>query len=360
MSESLQLLGWNEFFARQLKEHTYPDAVPARVIVQQKTYFIVMTAVGEFTAKVTGRLRFLSGHQADLPVVGDWVVLRPTGGERTGSILAVLQRKTAFSRRAPGREEAEQVVAANIDIVFLVTGLDGNYNLRRIERYLSLAHRSGAQPILVLNKADLCSFVDDAVEDVQAICAGAPLYVTNAKSSSSVDCLRAHLSPGVTAAFLGSSGVGKSTLINSLLGREKFKTAEVREDDSRGRHTTTHRELVALPSGANLIDTPGMRELQLWEVEEGIDEAFDDIEELAKHCKFRDCRHGQEPGCAVRKAVDDGNLDPARLESHRKLLREMEYQRGRGDVRTRQEQKAKDKKMGRIIREYNRTYKRKP
>jgi ribosome biogenesis GTPase len=360
VSDSLQLLGWNEFFAQQLKEQPNPDAVPARVIVQQKTYFIVMTAAGECTAKVTGRLRFLSGRQADLPVVGDWVVFRPTAGEYAGSILAVLQRKTAFSRRAPGREEIEQVVAANIDIVFLVTGLDGNYNLRRIERYLAVAHRSSAQPIIVLNKADLCSFAHEAVQDVRAICGGAPIYVTNAKSSTSVDCLRAHLSPGTTAAFLGSSGVGKSTLINSLLGREKFKTAEVREDDSRGRHTTTHRELVALPSGANLIDTPGMRELQLWEVEEGLDEAFDDIGELAKHCKFRDCRHDQEPGCAVRKAVDDGNLDPARLESHRKLLREMEHQRSKDDVRARLEQKEKDKRIGKVIREYNRKYRRKP
>jgi ribosome biogenesis GTPase len=271
-----------------------------------------------------------------------------------------LQRKTAFSRRAPGREEAEQIVAANIDIVFLVTGLDGNYSPRRIERYLSVAHRSGAQPIIVLNKADLCSFVDDAVEDVRTISAGVPLYVTNAKSRASVDCLRDHLPPGITAAFLGSSGVGKSTLINSLLGREKFKTVEVREDDSRGRHTTTHRELVALPSGANLIDTPGMRELQLWEVEEGIDEAFGDIEELAKHCKFRDCHHDQEPGCAVRKAVDDGTLDPARLESHRKLLREMEHQRSRDDVQARLEQKQREKRMQRVIREYHRKYRRKP
>lgn len=355
MTDPLLRLGWNDFFARQLQGTLSHDAVPARVIVQQKTNFIVAGAGGDFRATVKGRLRFLSGRQADLPVVGDWVVFQPAPGERSGSIVAVLQRRTAFSRRASGREEIEQVVAANIDVVFLVTGLDENYNLRRIERYLSVAARSGARPVIILNKADLCSSINQAVADVRAISGGAPIHCTDARSASSVELLRPYLAPGMTAAFLGSSGVGKSTLINSLLGHEKFKTAKVRKDHSRGRHTTTHRELVPLPSGGNLIDTPGMRELQLWGAEEGADEVFDDIDELATQCRFRDCRHDQEPGCAVRKAVEEGHLDPARLESHRKLQREAEHQRRRKDERARLEQKEKEK---RIVRQ-DRTARRK-
>lgn len=356
MTDPLLFLGWNEFFAAQLQGIPAGDEVPARVIVQQKTNFIVAGADGEFRAKIKGRLRFSSGRQADLPVVGDWVVFRPTPGERSGSIVAVLQRRTAFSRRAAGREEIEQVAAANIDVVFLVTGLDDNYNLRRIERYLAVALRSGAQPVIVLNKADLCPLIHDVVEEVRLISGGAPIHVTDARSASGVDALRTYLAPGVTAAFLGSSGVGKSTLINCLLGHEKFKTAQVREDDSRGRHTTTHRELVTLPSGGNLIDTPGMRELRLWGAEEEVDDVFDDIDELAARCRFRDCRHDREPGCAVLRAVEEGTLDPARLESHRKLQRELEHQKRRTDVRVRLEEKAKVK---RIMRSYNRNVKRK-
>ncbi len=356
MSDPLLNLGWNEFFAAQIKQTPQAETVPARVIVQQKTNFIVAAADGEYRATVRGRLRFLSGHQAEMPAVGDWVVFQPTPGEHSGSIRAVLQRRTAFSRRAAGREEVEQVVAANIDIVFLVTGLDDNYSLRRIERYLAVAAASGARPVIVLNKADLCPSVDRAVEEVRTISGGAPIHATNALSAAGIDSLRSYLAPGVTAAFLGSSGVGKSTLINSLLGREKFKTAEVRKENSRGRHTTTHRELVTLPTGGNLIDTPGMRELQLWGTEEAVEESFDDIEELASRCKFRDCRHEREPGCAVLKAVEDGTLDPARLESHRKLRREREHQVRKTDARTRREQKAGDK---RLLRSYNRKTRRK-
>jgi ribosome biogenesis GTPase len=356
MTDPLLLLGWNAFFADQLHGAMESSTVPARVIVQQKTNFIVSAAGGEYRAAVTGRLRFLSGSQAELPVVGDWVLLRPAPGERSGSITAVLQRRTTFSRRAAGREETEQVVAANIDVVFLVTGLDENYSLRRIERYLAVALQSGAQPVVILNKADLCSSCDEVMRDVRAVAGGIPVYLTNARSRESVTPLLVHLGPGLTAAFLGSSGVGKSTLINCLLGREKFKTAEVREDRSRGRHTTTHRELVPLPSGGNLIDTPGMRELQLWDVEEEVDEVFDDIETLAAQCKFRDCRHDQEPGCAVLKAVEEGTLEAKRLESYRKLLREIEHQKRRNDVRARIDQKEKDKK---VMRQHNRTYKRK-
>ena len=359
MSDSLRDLGWNYFFAKQLQDYPESDVIPARVLVQQKTKFIVATEAGEFHAKVTGRLRFQSGRQAEFPVVGDWVVFRPTSGEQTGSIVAVLQRRTSFSRRAAGREEIEQVVAANIDVVFLVTGLDENYSLRRIERYLAVALHSGAQPIIVLNKVDLCHDIDSTVREVRRVSGGTPIFLTNARSGAGVDALRGHLAPGVTAAFLGSSGVGKSTLINSLLGHEKFKTAEVREDDSRGRHTTTHRELVTLPSGGNLVDTPGMREIQLWGTEEEVEEAFDDIAELAKQCKFRDCRHDREPGCAVLNAVEDGTLDPGRLESHRKLQREAEHQKRRSNVRAQLEQKQKDKRLTKMIRLYKRTDKRK-
>lgn len=351
MTRRLAELGWSPFFEEALAGAENEGVVPARVVIQQKTNYVVAGEEGEFRATITGKLRFVSQRHSEFPVVGDWVLLRPAPGERSGSITAILPRRTAFSRRAAGRADVEQVAAANIDVVFLVTGLDENYNLRRIERYLILAARGGAHPVIVLNKADLCPFLDEAVTEVHAIAGGVPICVTNAKAKEGVNPLLAHIAPGATAAFLGSSGVGKSTIINRLLGREKFKTAEVRESDGRGRHTTTHRELVILPSGGILIDTPGMRELQMWEAEESVEEAFDDIDELAQGCRFRDCRHEAEPGCAVRRAAEEGRLEAGRFESYRRLQKESAYQARRYDRRAQAEEKARIKKL---MRAHNR------
>ena len=351
MTQSLAELGWSPFFEEALAGAENEGVVPARVVIQQKTNYVVASGEGEFRATITGKLRFVSQRHSEFPVVGDWVLLRPAPGERSGTISAILPRRTAFTRRAAGRADVEQVAAANIDVVFLVTGLDENYNLRRIERYLILAARGGARPVIVLNKADLCPFLDEAVTEVHAIAGGVPICVTNAKAKEGVNSLLAHLAPGATAAFLGSSGVGKSTIINRLLGREKFKTAEVRQSDGRGRHTTTHRELVILPSGGILIDTPGMRELQMWEAEESVEEAFDDIDELAQGCRFRDCRHEAEPGCAVRRAAEEGRLEAGRFESYRRLQKESAFQARRYDRRAQAEEKARIKKL---MRAHNR------
>jgi ribosome biogenesis GTPase len=243
-----------------------------------------------------------------------------------------------ISRQAAGQETEEQPVAANVDVVFLVMGLDGDFNPRRLERYLALAARSGARPIVLLTKPDLCGDVDSRREQIETL--GAPVLVLSPKRGEGVDALDPHLVPGRTLALLGSSGVGKSTLINRLLGEERLKTREVRLSDARGRHTTTRRELIVLPGGALVIDTPGMREIQLGETAD-VDGSFADVVAFGAACRFGDCLHETEPGCAVLAAVAEGVLDDGRLQSFRKLRREQAHQETRVDERARAEEKRK-------------------
>lgn len=339
---NLDELGWDSFFRDNCQLLSLPDSVPARVISEQKGSYQVFSQYGELTAEVSGRLRFQAQAGADYPAVGDWVVVNPQVDEHKGVIQAVLPRKSRLSRKAAGKT-VEQVVATNVDTVFIVSGLDGgrNLNLRRIERYLTLAWSSGAVPVIVLNKVDLCPDVDACLQDVEPVATGVAIHPVSATARVGLDALRQYLTWGRTAAFLSSSGVGKSALINALLGVERQEVGRIRQSDGRGRHTTSRRELILLPGGGAVIDTPGMREIQMWSDEDNPQQVFDDIEALVGECRFKDCRHLTEPGCAVRAAIESGELDGARLQSYRKLQRELKHLAARQDNQLRLQEKAR-------------------
>ena len=328
----------------------------ARVAVAQRDQYRILTEAAEFPAEASGALWYRTPGRAGMPVVGDWVAARVVGDQAI--VEAVLPRRTFFSRRAAGRREEEQPIAANIDLVFLVCGLDGNFNLRRLERYLTLAAESGARPVVVLNKADLCDDLPARLEQTREVARDAPVVTASTRAAPGIDGLTAFLEPGRTVALLGSSGVGKSTLVNRLLGEERLRTNEVRESDSRGRHTTTHRELVPLGVGGALIDTPGMRELQLWAGQDSVDSTFDEISALALQCRFRDCAHAGEQGCAVEAAVLDQSISAERWESYRKLAAEARRHERLTDPLAAQEAKRKLKTMHKAVKEIYKHYKR--
>jgi ribosome biogenesis GTPase len=318
----LEDYGWSQTLRRQFESFAEEGLAPARVIAQQRGAWRLAAGAGELTATLSGK--FL--HEArDHPVTGDWVAIAARPDEGSATIHRLVPRASAFVRRAAGPAGGAQVVAANVDVALVASSLNAELNLRRIERYLATALAGGARPVIVLTKADLCGDVSSAIGDVVAIAAGAPILAVSALTGEGLDALASHLKPGRTAVLIGSSGVGKSTLVNAFCGGARMKTQDIREDDAHGRHTTTHRELVLLPGGALLLDTPGMRELGLWEAGEGVASAFADIEALARACRFRDCAHAREPGCAVRAALAAGVLDPARLESYAKLNRELAW-----------------------------------
>lgn len=349
----LQGIGWNEHFAGLFRGHAGNGLAPARVARQDKGGYLIHAEEGEFLAEPSGRLLHVSTSQGALPAVGDWVAASLRPGEGRATIHAVLPRSSRFSRKEAGGKTQQQVVAANVDTVFLVSALDFDFNVRRIERYLTMAWNSGAQPVVVLNKADLCDNVEERVDEVQQAAIGVSVLPVSAANGTGLEQLRGHVLAGMTVALLGMSGVGKSTIINALLGEQRLKTQDVREDDSRGRHTTTHRELIPLPGGGVLIDTPGMRELQLWADGDGLSGTFEDIEALAVQCRFNDCSHQSEPGCAVQQAIHNGELDEKRLKSFFKLQREMVYMEARQERRTEQLEKKRWKDIRQFARRLN-------
>ncbi|WP_026679090.1 ribosome small subunit-dependent GTPase A [Fictibacillus gelatini] len=342
---NLQTIGWTSFFEEAFTPFHEEGLSAGRVALEHKRMYRVFTEQGELLAEVSGKLRHLAESREDYPAVGDWVVISARPHEKKATIHAILPRQSKFSRKVSGQTTEEQIVATNINTVFLVNALNADFNVRRIERYLLMAWESGANPVIILSKSDLCDDVPEKIREVESIAFGVPIHAISAEQGLGLEQLEPYVKPGKTVALLGSSGVGKSTLINTLLGEPRQEVKDVREEDDKGRHTTTHRELIVLEQGGLLIDTPGMRELQLWEADGSFSHSFSDVEELIEECRFRDCTHNNEPGCAVRKAIASGILDESRYNSYVKLQRELAFLARKEDKKAALAERSKWKKI---------------
>ena len=335
----IEQYGWTDLMARDFAPHALEGHLPGRIVIQHRDSYLVVTDEGELRGKISGRLLH-EAQEAGHPAVGDWVALAWNEAEASATIHAVLPRRTAFVRRgAIDSSHGMQVIAANIDVAFVVTSLNADLNARRIERYLAAAWQSGARPVVVLTKSDLS---DDPAGEVAEIAALAPdclVLSVSARQGVGLGALLAQLAPGETGVLIGSSGVGKSTLVNALLGEDRMATQTIRDGGDQGRHTTSHRQLILLPGGGLMLDTPGFREVGLVDADEGVSVVFDDIEQLMLACKFGDCRHEHEPGCAVTAALQSGALESARWENFQKLAGEMAATQAKAELIAKNEER---------------------
>ncbi len=340
----LKSFGWNDYFEACFSEYASGGFSPARVSVEHRNYYELYSAIGELTAEKSGKLFYNAEESHLLPAVGDWVVIKRLDNEDKAVIHAVLPRKSKFSRKKAGATTEEQIVAANVDTVFIMSSLNQDLNFRRMERYLTLAWENEVKPVIILSKADLIEDMYAKLAEAQNILTGTDVQVISALKGAGIDELYQYFEGNKTIAVIGSSGVGKSTLINSILHNNKMDVSDISLYKDKGRHTTTHRELTLVPGGGLIIDTPGMREIQLWEGSEGLSELFEDIEKLALECKFSDCKHKSEPGCAIIAAIDNGSLDESRFKSYKKLQNEVSYFERKQDKKAQLVEKKKWKK----------------
>jgi ribosome biogenesis GTPase len=337
---NLKQLGWSPFLEQQsLPEH----CIPARVSGENKNFYRVIAVEGEFLAKISGRLSFQLDHRSGFPVVGDWAAIQTIGKDRA-IIQHLFPRITALSRKTAGKSAEQQLVCSNMDYVFVMSSMNQEFSSRRLERYLSIAWESGATPVVILTKADLCANEAQYRAEAEIVSPGVAVHIVSAVTGRGMEIFSKYLSVGTTGVFIGSSGVGKSTILNAISGQSFQKTLPVRESDDRGRHTTTSRQMILIPEKGIIVDTPGMRELGLWDTSNGLSQTFQDLESIAEGCGFRDCKHRDEPRCAVRQAAESGELNFERLESYRKLQAEILYLEAKTDTFGRLNRKARAKR----------------
>ncbi|WP_019414760.1 ribosome small subunit-dependent GTPase A [Paenisporosarcina sp. TG20] len=346
--------GWNKSWETkwmiQSLNEKLQESVAGRVLLEHKHMYRVVTNDGEWLSSLSGSFKHQAQDRRDFPAVGDWVAVEKMPGEEKGIIHSVLPRTSLFSRKVAGGATTEQIIAVNVDIVFLIMSLNQDFNVRRLERYIIAAWDSGANPVIVLTKKDVCNDLQTYVEQAESVAFGVPIHVVSSVTCEGISKLQELLKEGKTAALLGSSGVGKSSLVNVLCGEEVMAVQNVRENDDKGRHTTTHRELSRLPGGGLLIDTPGMREFQMWDNSESLDTGFQDVELLAESCRFNDCQHDGQPGCAVKEALENDSLPSERYASYVKLKRELAFIERKADAAAQKAERGKWKQITKDMR----------
>ena len=341
-------IGWNKSIEDNYQKLGIDNLLLGRVIFHSGKQYKIITTTGELIANISSSVINSIKNKSELPSVGDWVCLKKIDEFRPYNIVKIIPRINKLSRKVAGDKSEEQIIASNIDIVFIMTSVDDDFNIRRLERYLAMSNQINSKPIIIINKIDKCNNFEKYIKETEQIFQNTSIIYISAKEGKNIQDVNKHIEKGKTIILLGSSGVGKSTLINQILGYSRQKVGKIREKDSKGRHITTNRELIILPKGGILIDNPGLREIQLWSSEEGIIKTFQDIDELSRQCRFRDCIHDSEPGCAIKQAVESGQLSQERLDNYKKLLREQEYLNQR---RNTYERKKKDKKLGKLYRQ---------